>query len=434
MPDANSAAIGPTITDANSAAAGPTMPDANSAAIGPTNTASPAIPAMMALPADTGSPGSDASTHRKFYTFTASLREIYDNNVNTASINPQSSLETELSPSILVDFPMDNADFSARYTLGITYYSNAAAVNGGSTGSNGGSLQYTQEFVAQYTHLFSGRFSLGLADQFLNYTEPSLFENTGTAYNNGTYNSNAFSGTLSAQWTPLLGTTTTYSNTIIKYDNAAVAVDQNSMENTGSQTISFAVLPKISVAVGGIGDNITYDTDNRGYTSYTGFIGAQWQALPSVSVTGRGGGSYTETVQNQELFSPYGALSLSWTLGMRSALSFDYAHEVTPSDQIGANGQTSDRFSGNFRYDITPSLSTHLQGTYTNATISQQLAVAGISSSYNEGEYALDTGFTYHYNRYLDFDWGITLSGVTMETNGGDYSREEASLGVRGTY
>jgi hypothetical protein len=413
---------------------GPTMPDTNSAAIGPTDTASPATPAMMALPADTGSPGGDASTHRKFYTFTASLRETYDDNVNTSNVNPQSSLETELSPSVLVDFPMENSDFSARYTFDITYYSNSAAVNGGSTGSSSGSLQYTQEFIAQYTHSFSDRFNLALADQFRNYTEPSIFENTGTAYNNGAYDANIFNGTLTAQWTPLLGTTTTYSNTVVKYDNAAVAVEQNSMENTGSQNFSFAVLPKISAGFGGIGDNITYDTADRGYTSYTGFLGAQWQALPSVSVTGRGGGSYTETVQNQGLFSPYGALSLSWGLGARSALSFDYAHEVTPSDQVGANGQTSDRFSGNLRYDITTSLSSHLQGTYTNATISQQLAVAGVGSSYNEGEYALDTGLTYHWNRYLDFDCGITLSGVTMETNGGDYSREQAYLGVRGTY
>jgi hypothetical protein len=413
---------------------GPTMPNANSAAIGPTDTASPTTPAMMALPADTGSSGSDASTHRKFYTFTASLREIYDDNVNTTSTNPQTSLETELSPSILVDFPMDNTDFSARYTFDITYYSNSAAVTGGSTGSNGGSLQYTQEFVAQYMHSFSSRFSLALADQFREYTEPSIFESTGTAYNNGTYDANTFNGTLNAQWTPLFGTTTTYSNTIVKYDNAAVAVDQNSMENTGSQNFSFAVLPKISVGFGGIGDNITYDTADRGYTSYTGFFSAQWQALPSVSVSGRGGGSYTETVQSQGMFSPYAALSLSWGLGARSALSFDYAHEITPSYQVGANGQTSDRFSGNFSYVITPRLSSHLQGTYTNATISQQLSVAGAGNSYNEGEYALDTGLTYQYNSYLDINWGITLSGVTAETNGNDYSRQEAYFGVRGTY
>jgi len=386
---------------------------------------------MMALPA--GPLSGDASTHRKFYTLTASLREIYDDNINTTSGNKQSSLETQLTPSVLVDFPMENSDFSARYSLGVTYYGNSSNNSGGNGGSTS-TIEYTNEFTAQYNHAFSGRFNLGLADLFRNYTEPSLFESTGTNYRNGAYNSNTFNGSFGAQMTPLLGSSTSYSNTIVKYDNAAVALDQNSMENTGTESVSFAVLPKISLSLGGTGDNISYDSGVRGYTSYTGFIGIQWQALPSVSVSGQGGGSYTETVQNQTSIAPYAALSLGWTLGARSSLSFSYAHEVTPSDQIGANGQTSDRLSANLRYDITTSLSSHLQGIFTNANISQQLATAGGSSGYSEYDYALDTGLTYHYNTFLDLDFGITLSGVTSDISALSYTRDETYVGVRGTY
>jgi hypothetical protein len=408
----------------------------------------PATPAMMALPANVGPLASDASANRKFYTITASLREIYDDNVNTSSTNPQASWETELSPSILVDFPTPDSDFSARYTFDMTYYStgpNTGRGNGGNGGNGGGgpSIDYTHEFVAQYRHSFSDRFNLNLAEQFRYFTEPSLFESTGTNYQNGPYVSNTLNGTVSAQWTPLLGTTTTYANTIIKYDDAAVAATQNSIENTGSQTFSFAILPKISASFGGIGDNITYDSVLRGYTNYTGFVGLQWQALPSLSVSGRGGGSYTETAQSQVLISPYAALSIGWTLGARSVLSFSYAHEITPTDQVGANAQTSDRLSASLRYDITPKLSSHLQGIFTDATISQSLTTSGTGtgtgSNSNEYDYALDTGLTYHYNSFLDLDCGITLSGVTSESssnssNGNNYTRDEVYLGIRGTY
>jgi len=401
----------------------------------------------MALPADIPSLAPDASAHRKFYTISASLRETYDDNVNTSmNGSKQASLETELSPSILVNFPMENSDFSARYTFDITYYSrngpsnnvNNGTSTSGTSGSNTGSLEYTHEFNAQYTHSFSERFNLISAEDFRYFTEPSLYESTGTSYNDGTYVSNSLSASLSAQWTPLLGTTTTYANTIVKYEDTAVAAGQNNMENTGSQTFSFAVFPKISLNFGGIGDTITYDSVSRGYTSYTGFIGSQWQALSSLSLSGRGGGTYTETGQSQApaTISPYGALSIGWTLGARSALSFSYTHEIAPTDQAGANGQVSDQFSANFKYDITPSLSSHLQGMFSKNTVSASLTNSGAGGavSPDENVYSIDTGLTYHYNNYLDFDFGISLSGVSSEISSEEYTRDEAYFGVRGTY
>lgn len=395
-------------------------------------------PAMMALPVNTPSLGKDASTTRKFYTITASLREIYDTNVNTSSSNTQSSSETELSPSVLVDFPTLAGDFSARYTFDITYYHYANSGNNGNGGnsssSNDATVQLTHEFVAQYSHAFSERFNLALAEQFRYYIQPSLYDNVGTAYQDGAYISNTIDGTLSSQWTPLVGTSTTYSNTVIKYEESDVAIDQNSVENTASETVSFAVLPKISVSLGGIGDNITYQTADRGYTTYTGFVGGQWEALPTLSMTARGGGTYDETVDNQSSISPYGALSLNWSLGAHSQLSFNYAHEITPSDQVGANGQTSDRVSASFRYDISATLSSHLQTSLTSSNVPSQLSNSAATNNYSEYQYYLDTGLTYHYNSFLDFDSGITLTGVSSDSSVNDYNRDEVYIGVRGTY
>jgi Putative beta-barrel porin 2 len=415
-----------------------TIPNPVNPASANADLSAPVTPAVMALPANNAPLSNDASSNRKFYTLTASLREIYDDNVGTVKNNPQTSYETELSPSVLVDFPTEDGDFSARYTFNITYYSvgpDTNSNNNNNSGKNSSEFKYTHEFIAQYSHAFSERFNLALAEQFRYYIEPSLYESTGTNYQNGAYISNAISGTLSAQWTPLFGTTTTYSNTIVRYDNSLIAQFQDSIENTGSQVFSFTVAPKVSVNFGGIVDDLSYDQISRGYTNYTGFVGAQWQILPSLSVTGRGGASYTEEIgDNQPLISPYAALSVDWTLGARSSLSFNYAHEVTPTDQVSANGQTSDRFTANFRYDITSSLSSHLQGVFTQADVQQGLINSASISSYNESDYALDTGLTYHYNSYLDIDCGITLSGVSSDIMVNDYSRDEAYVGVRGTY
>jgi hypothetical protein len=60
----------------------------------------------------------------KFYTITAELRETYDDNVYTSSNDKVSSFETDVTPSILFNIPMENSQFAARLTVGGTYYEN----------------------------------------------------------------------------------------------------------------------------------------------------------------------------------------------------------------------------------------------------------------------------------------------------------------------
>jgi hypothetical protein len=374
----------------------------------------------------------DTSTVRKFYTISASLRETYDDNVDTTA-HKVSALETNLSPSLLLDFPVLGSDFSARYTFGLTYYSRGGQ-GGISAGNNGGSIDLNHEFVARYSHSFSDRFEFDISEQFRYFSEPSLYESTGTPFRDGNYVSNAITTDFNAQWTPLFSTTTTFADTVIKYDEAAVAQQENSVENTGSHSFNFAILPKVTASIGGLLDTITYDTADRGYTNYTLFVGGQWQTLPSLSISLRGGGSYTLASQQKGSTSPYAAADVRWSFGQRSLLTFSYAHDVVPSDQEGTDGQLADRFSGDFTYAVTPSLSAHLLGTLTMSQIGEQLIVGSDIPAYNETDYALDVGASYQYNSFLGFDGGIIISGVSSGLNERDYDRQEVYLGLRGTY
>jgi len=398
----------------------------------------------MALPAETSSTGTSISgsngpllegSAHKFYTFTVDLRETYDDNVNTSGSNKQASEETTLSPSILVDFPIENTEISAGYTFGLTYYSNTAG-----TGQN---LQYTNSFDAQVRHDFSERLSLNASDSLLDSTEPNIFGTTGTPYRNGQNISNAFSSGASMQWTPLVGSQTTYGNTLVRYlDNPSISAAEDSLENTLSETVSFTVVPTISVNLGGIFDEIAYDSNPRGYTSYTGFVGGTWQALPNVTTSLRAGGSYTQSKQllpsgqatNTATTSPYVDLSGSWQIGQRSSLTGDYSHEVTPSDYFGSNGQISDRFSANFNYLITPQLTSHVQVTYTNGDITGGLIYSSGLSSYTEVTYGADAGLSYNFVKYFSLTFDISLSGVSSGLPDSSYTRDQVTFGLRGTY
>lgn len=358
------------------------------------------------------------------FTVTATLREEYDDNIFTAKTNTVASFKTVLSPSILFDLPMENSDLSLRYTFGMTYFENR----------QGDPIDYSHEFVATYKHDFSERFSLSLAEQFRYSTEPSLMDNVGTLFRNGAYIANTVNGAFTAQWTPLVSTSTTYANNIIRYEDATQSIEQDNVENTASQSIGFAILPKVNLVFGGIIDDISYDHIARGYTSYTGNTGVDWRALPSLSMGARVGGTYTDTQQAGTSASPYFAANLAWQLGARSSLSFNYSHDVVPTDVNVAAGQVADRVSSTFRYDFTSRLSGHFGFNYTHGEYTQGLITPGTVSSFSENDLALDLGGGFHLNSNFDLEAGYLFSDVSSDLNFRDYIRDQIYLGVRGTY
>ncbi|MEI9997750.1 MAG: outer membrane beta-barrel protein [Verrucomicrobiota bacterium] len=410
-----------------------TIPGAST--VGPSDVGTPGNPpALIALPANPApsgnGPGLDASTRNKFYTFSVSLRETYDSNVNTTQV-AESAWETSISPSVLIALPMTNGSFTASYTFGLTYYD----LNDGA----GTALHYSNELLAQYAHDISERFSLAVSESLVDSTEPNLYAAIGTPYRNGENISNSFTASLNSQWTPLLSTTTSYANDLIFYLDTSFDA-QTYVENTGTNTFNFSVLPTVTANIGGFIDEVGYGGGaDRGYMNYTGFVGGQWQVLPSLSVNGRGGATLSETDTSiggggSDSVAPYVALSATWSLGARSTLDFSYAHEITPTDQIGANSQQSDRISTTFSYQINSAFSTHLSGIYTYSTIgSSQLSSSNVPG-YNENDYAFDTGATYHFQKYLDLDVDIGVSGVSSELADRDYSRDQFTCGIRGTY
>lgn len=401
------------------AAAVPNFPDVRPPGMAPT----PSSPTLSAPPAASSIGGlPDTANSTKFYTITASLREEYDDNIYTTKDNKTGSAVTEFSPSILVSFPMADSSFSGRYTFGLDYYENR----------RGDQNDYTHEVLLRYTHQFSNRFTLELRDQGGYFTEPDLLNSVGTPFRNGAYFTNTFTADFEAQWTPLLGTSTSYSNVAILYQDDEIGNIQNYDENTISHDFRFAVFPKYNFTAGFIVDDLDYFEVNRGYTNYTLDVGLDWQALPNLSVAVRGGGSLTEEDQLGSSVSPYGSASLDWRLGKRSDLTLNYVHTIEPTDVFDAVGQESDRFTVQFRYDITARITAHLSSTFTYADYTSQVLQSG--NSFTEQDLGLDAGLDYRINANFSIEGGYDLGVISSDESERDYTRNRVYLGVRGTY
>jgi len=132
--------------------------------------------------------------------------------------------------------------------------------------------------------------------------------------------------------------------------------------------------------------------------------------------------------------SPYGSMAVNWRMGALSTLDFNYAHNVVPTDVLNATGQEADRLTLRFSYDITPSITVHLQGILTHAEYTQSLIQANTLPDFSENDYGLDTGVSYHFNSHFDFEGGYLFSAISSQDNSRDYSRNQVYLGIRGTY
>lgn len=393
---------------------GPAYPSAN-----PGTTSS--SPATTPLPVITAS---DSSEHRKPFIVTAILREGYDDNIFTSKTNKVDSFTTSISPSLLLDLPSNDGDLSMRYTFNAVYFENRP----------GNQLDTSHQFLARYTHDFSERFKIDLREQFLYYTEPSLFSGTGTVFRDGGYIDNTISAELSSQWTPLFGTVTNYTNNILRYDDSSVATEQDNVEHKGTQQFLFAIVPKINLVFEGVLDHIDYDDVTRGYTSYTGMTGVFWQALPSLNFGALVGASYVDSQINTSEVVPTATVTADWQLGKRSKLSFAYSHITTPTDVIYASGQISDRFTANFSYDITPDFTARAQVYYNLGEYQTFLIQPGTISAFSESDFATALSLGYHVNRYCDLDLGYTFSDVSSDLGFRDYTRNQIYVGIRGTY
>jgi len=366
----------------------------------------------------------DTSEKPKFYTISASLREGYDDNIFTAKTNKVGSFTTEFTPTILLDFPMDSSDFSTSYTFDATYFQNRS----------GDQFDLSHDFLARYNHAFSDRFNLDVREEFRYATEPSLLDATGTLFRNGAYIDNTSSAEFTAKWTPLIGTVTTYTNNLLYYQDSNIAIEQNNMENTLNQDLNFAIWPTYTLEFGGIYDTVSYEYLSRGFTNYTGDVGGDWQALPALVIGTRIGATVTDADSVGTSTSPYASVTANWRLGKRSSLDFNYVHNVVTSDVVTSTGQEADRVTTKFKYDITPSITSHLEGIYTHSDYTSQLLLPGTISSFTEDVVAIDTGFDYHFNKNFDFDLGYLFSDVSSQLTFREYTRNQVYLGVRGTY
>lgn len=374
----------------------------------------------------------NAGAPQKPFTVSASLREEYDDNIFTAANNPDASMKTILEPSFLYNLKREQTEFSARYTLGATAYTDRDKT-----------WDFSHELLARVNHKFSERFNLDVRNRLRFAQEPEVTNGAAVARVDGDYLNNVFTAQGTAQWTPKFGTVTTYTNDYLDY-SSATQTGNDRIANTFSNDFRFVMLPTTTLVVGASYNNYDYfkrvaltsGERNRDWQSFSPYVGVDYALTPQLTLAPRVGITYTDNSDSQakDEVTPYGAFTADWKIGARSSLTFNYSYSVAPTDIITFSSQNSNSFSLTGRYQLTPLIMTRATLYYNLGENSADSALNAGQATVNESTIGVDLGASYELNKFLSLEAGYIFNTVDSDLNGRDYERNRVYIGVRATY
>lgn len=405
--------------------------------------------------------GSAGQTDTKPFTATVAIREGYDSNPLTASYQStqdiKSSTYTSIQPSLGYNYLGERADGAFRYDFSGTYYPSL---------NQQYDIQYAQTVTGRYTYNFDPRFSVTLADNFL-YTEQPLVQQFVLAGVSPTFNTSTINNLATAQAdyrvTDRLSMITRWNNTLIYLGGSQG--NNNYMNNGAFQQFRLDFTPETVGTFSFEYQIYDYDNDNsyRDNQQASFSIGADHTFLPTLRFSGRAGLQLNDNygladndfiVGNGGLGSgeqeigtfPFASISATWNYEQSSYVSAGFSTQIQQSNQ--ANASDSEAYTLNLNWDhyFTDRFSV-IQSFFINVAVftpqlTQEQATAARLIYQGSGQQTTVTyqcKFAYEFFPYLsaEFGWSYTSYGSYFDLNngnGGSYTRNQAYLGIRGTY
>jgi hypothetical protein len=362
----------------------------------------------------------------KPYTISVSLREEYDDNINTTSSNEEGSFKTIISPDILFRYPMDNTLLSFSYKLDAIYFNNR----------DGDSFDFNHNVTGRVNHKFTERFEVDFRERFSFSSEPEIGNNLATNRRSGDGFTNDLSLEGTYDWTERFSTVTSYSNTITFYDDSIVANTNEYVRHGANQDFRFKVLPT-TTAVAGYGyDTFDYDVIPRDHDIHTLVVGADHYLLREWLLTGRVGAEYVlnDNPLLDDNVGPYGNLKTVWNFLPKSSLTAGYSYGTEVTDTSAFGNQVSHTFDLGVSHAWTQKFVTSMSLQYKAATFERGQALAAVNDDFFDNFYSASIKAAYAWTEWFSTEAGYTHTTSDSDLPGREYFRNQVFIGVRGTY
>lgn len=408
-------------------------------------------------------PDSDLNSMQssKIWSVSAALRGFYDDNYTTSpNGNKQGSGGFEVSPSLQLSIPLQQTEFTLKYTYGLYYYQERQ-----NQGNDPVDQTHQVDFFVD--HAFTERWDTTVHDTFAIGQEPTLLNPgggpTAQPYRIGGNNlANNATVALTTDWTRLFSTVLTYNNGYFDYENSGgnmfnpsqagllnrieqsvgpdlrwkVARDTYALIGYQFQWVDFTGNEAIAPNPRTLGP---YYSDSRNNYSHIGYVGFQSMVLPNLNVSAKAGVQYTEYNNDPDspaYTTPYVVSSASYTYMPGSYAQIGFVHEQNTTSIIApsANGnitqnQQSSVVSASVNHKITAKLTGSIIGNVQFSRFNQ-----GAYNNDDETIYSAGVNLSYAFNQHFSTDVGYNFDDLQSNIPQNGYSRNRVYLGVTAAY
>lgn len=370
---------------------------------------------------------------RNPFNFSVGVRGEYDDNSNTSETDPEDAWKVWLSPSIVYTAPLDNTFISFGLTYSAIFFVGGAAEE---------RVNQQVNFITQISRTFNDRVSVDFRNRFRYSQEPEALGDLTVFEVDGSFFINTTSLQVGVEWTPLLGTTTYVDFAYYDYTQQQLGDTNNRIGVGVNHDFRFLVWPTVTLVAGGRWNGTYYLDDqrvnDRDFWNAGGNFGADWQALPNLTMGARAGFVFTESDLIEGVWNPAGSAYVNWEIGARSNLQFRFSQDVTPTDLAFEAAQFSSTATLAFVYEFTERLVGSLQGAARIGSFDEFLSpgatLNGFNPNFDEDIGSISASLSYAINRYFSTNVGYTYATRISPLPGREYDRNRVYVGATANF
>ena len=367
------------------------------------------------------------------FQLSAILREGFDDNVNTSSAgNEQSSLFTNVGADLVYAFGSPRAQLNLSTGGAFTYYNERVGV---------GVQSYDIDLHARFklNLQVTPRLALTLDLHAAFLTEPEISFGIGFTRRVGNYFYTDNTGTLIYLWAPRFSTATSYTVVAIKYQDAAIGMSQDQIQNTFGHEFRFLLTPTTTISADYRFQAVTFSDSTRDSTTHFFLGGIDHTFSPRFNISLRGGEEFRSYQADGDKSGPYFEGALNYAIGKRTTVSWNNSYGIEDSS-VTANGIRHTVRSGlQVSQQVTPKITATLSFDYErdqNDAVTEQFFgfTFTVSPAFTENDLALTFNLRYAITPHLGIDLGYDRAQVISDLSFREYSRNRVYGGLNFTF
>ncbi len=283
-------------------------------------------------------------------------------------------------------------------------------------------------------HQVTPRLTLGATIDSAYTAEPNFAENVGPDQRMGNYFHTNDGLSASYRWTRRFSTATSYSLSLVRYENSFVASFTDREEHTLGEEFRFTLTPATVLVADYQFLIVDYDSFPRDSLTHFALLGVEQTLTRRLKAEVRAGASYRSFQGEESRTDPNFEGTLDYAINSLSSLSWNVRYSVEEPAVREALSRTTFRTGVQLTYGFTRKISGILGLNYHHDETTEGLTVATSGPSFSTNAVQVVLGARYQITRHLDWDISYQHSEVDSSSEISGYSRNSYSTGITFTF